>query len=293
MTVAIYIYAGLVAACFLHFPTLSFAADVVMRNAPAMDRVFPEVRLDLLYNLHIPQNHWANNVNHSFKSVMQTFHGYNIWEDTKLPAAIDSIQLSESIHGSPLQPNIWKAVFLEKKPKIVLEVGVFMGLTSCTMAQFMSSLEGMEDSFVISMDTWLLDLRFVWNETHKNNVGKYFEKGEIAGSPDMYFRFLRNVIRRKVQDRVIPIRTSSLNGAMALIAHKIRPDFIYVDASHANPDVYIDFENFYQILRPGGNMAIDDIDIGAVKASMENIESKFKIAFTKHNSQAIVTKPLK
>lgn len=292
MTIAINFCAGLVAACLLRLPMLSFAEDLVMRNAPAMDRVFPEIRLDLLYNLHIPQNHWANNVNHTFKSVMQTFHGYNIWEDTKLPAAIDSIQLSESIHGSALQQNIWKAVFIEKKPKILLEVGVFMGLTSCTMAQFMSSLEGMEDSFVISMDTWLLDLRFVWDETHKSKGGKYFEKGEVAGNPDMYFRFLRNVIRRKMQNRIIPIRTSSLNGAMALIAHNIRPDFIYVDASHANPDVYIDFENFYQILRPGGTMAIDDIHIAAVKASMENIETKFKIAFTKHNLQAFVTKPL-
>jgi hypothetical protein len=141
------------------------------------------------------------------------------------------------------------------------------------MAKFLDALK-LHDSFVISMDTWLLDLRFVWgaeNSAHKKELqeSRYFRNKEVAGSSQMYFTFLANVLQSKTSHRIIPVQTASSNGAMALIAHKIRPDLIYVDASHSNPDVFLDFANFWEVLSPGGALAVDDLQVPAVKSAFE------------------------
>ena len=64
----------------------------------------------------------------------------------------------------------------------------------------------------------------------------------------MYFTFLANALQSNTSHRIVPFQTASSNGAQALIAHRLRPDLMYIDASHANPDVFIDLENFYNIL---------------------------------------------
>mmetsp|Transcript_23535 Transcript_23535/g.35660 ORF Transcript_23535/g.35660 Transcript_23535/m.35660 type:complete len:561 (+) Transcript_23535:653-2335(+) len=116
------------------------------------------------------------------------------------------------------------------------------------------------------MDTWLLDLAFAWNGGKSKHADKvknehgYFKVNKISGGNQMYFQFLSNCLATKTNDRIIPIQTASLNnGAIALLSHGVRPDFMYIDASHANPDVFLDYENFYKILKPGGVMTFDDV----------------------------------
>lgn len=87
---------------------------------------------------------------------------------------------------------------------------------------------------------------------------------------------------------------------MAFLAHKLRPQLIYVDASHANPDVFIDYENFYTILAPGGALAVDDVaSVPAVRKAFDAlIEAKglspqFYDSMGGRSNQAVVWKPLK
>ena len=87
---------------------------------------------------------------------------------------------------------------------------------------------------------------------------------------------------------------------MAFLAHKLRPQLIYVDASHANPDVFIDYENFYTILAPGGALAVDDVaTVSAVRKAFDAlIEAKglspqFYDSMGGRSNQAVVWKPLK
>ena len=57
---------------------------------------------------------------------------------------------------------------MDVRPHLVLEVGVFHGHTSIQVAKLMDQLTPlvpeMKSSFVISMDSWLLDPRFVWRD---------------------------------------------------------------------------------------------------------------------------------
>ena len=83
-----------------------------------------------------------------------------------------------------------------------------------------------------------------------------------------------------------------------MLAHKLRPKLIYVDASHANPDVFIDYENFYTILAPGGAMAVDDVGIvPAVRKAFDalveayGLSPKFYDSRGGRSNQAVVRKP--
>ena len=168
----------------------------------------------------------------------------------------------------------------------------------------------------------------------------YLNVPEVAGSSELYYTFLANCMAANVTHRIIPLRTSSSTlvrchtqppaflldpccslfvaksppskippisrvGAMAFLAHKLRPQLIYVDASHANPDVFIDYENFYTILAPGGALAVDDVaTVPAVRKAFHAlieaiIEAKglspqfYDSMQARSINQAVVWKPLK
>ena len=157
--------------------------------------------------------------------------------------------------GSPLNEMLLKKLVMETLPTIFLEVGVFRGTTSIRVAELFDETPLLKNSFVLSMDTWLFDLRFVWNKQVRKIKASYFRgNAELSGSSQMYFNFLANVIASGLAHRIIPMQTASQNGAMALLANKIRPELIYVDASRSNPDVFIDYEIFYSILAPGDGL---------------------------------------
>lgn len=239
-------------------------------KTPAADRDLDGLTVDLAYTLNVPSNWWDGlDTSPSYNSLMMSLHGKDIWRDDRLLAHLDFLGIKGDTHkifGSPLQGPI-EALLRQYKPKIFLEVGVFRGATSTKIATFFKEeKEGWaKDSYVLSMDTWLLDLAFAWNggkskhaEEVKNKV-EYFKVNKISGGNQMYFQFLSNCLATKTNDRIIPIQTASLNGAIALLSHGVQPDFMYIDASHANPDVFLDYENFYKILKPGGVMTFDDV----------------------------------
>merc|ERR1719401_695358 len=121
----------------------------------------------------------------------------------------------------------------------------------------------------------------------------YFKNTEVAGASQMYFQFLENCRANNVTNRIIPLQSSSVGGAMSLLAHKIRPDLIYLDASHSNPDVYVDMENFYNILAPGGAMAFDDLKIAPVSYAFDSLVKRQGLGGQVHRQgkQGYIVKP--
>mmetsp|Transcript_14797 Transcript_14797/g.22415 ORF Transcript_14797/g.22415 Transcript_14797/m.22415 type:complete len:394 (-) Transcript_14797:156-1337(-) len=291
--------------------------QIHLRDVQAADRDLNGITVDITYNLNVPPT-WYDGfptTSPSYNETMVNLHGYNIWEDEdtlekgeeeitaegdevqqqqqqpKLSSFLEFLQLSDPPYkmiGSPMDRKVLFELLKEVKPKIFLEVGVFHGMTSTTVAKYFQSHDGFEDSYVLSMDSWLLDLRFTWNgfkskHVQETKTADYFIGTSKAqgGYSTMYYHFLANCIKTQTTDRIVPLPTAAQNGAMTLLSHGIRPDFIYLDASHSNPDVYIDYENFYTILKPGGVMAFDDTGIPAVRAAFDALIKKYdlKVAY--------------
>merc|ERR1719401_1643963 len=119
----------------------------------------------------------------------------------------------------------------------------------------------------------------------------YFKNTEVAGASQMYFQFLENCRANNVTSRIIPLQSASVGGAMSLLAHKIRPDLIYLDASHSNPEVFVDMENFYKILAPGGAIAFDDLYIPPVGYAFDSLVRRYDLQVHRDGNQGYVLKP--
>jgi hypothetical protein len=208
---------------------------------------------------------------------MSAFHGYNVWEHPKLKPTLEFFSLHKAdtvqVGGSPIKN--WKKVrafFEEKKPRVIAEFGVFRGGSSIRMAGMLDELSpkvpALKDSLIVSVDTWLLDLKYVWSAQHKGKTGNYFRGPTVAGQDLMYFSFMSNVMNANMTHRIVPLPSSSLNAIQAFFAHGLRIDFCYLDASHANPDVFLDLVGVWQILNPGGVIVADDYKIPAVSTAI-------------------------
>ncbi len=293
--------------------------QIHLKNVQAVDRDLNGVTVDVTYNLNVPSD-WYDSfetTSPSYNQTMSKLHGHDIWDmddtlihvsmeesksstEPSLSSFLDFLQLTNSSYkliGSPLDYPTLKQLIGEIKPKIFLEVGVYQGMTSTFVARYFKSNDEYKDSYVISMDTWLLDLQFTWNGIKSKHVketqtASYFTgtSKRQGGYSTMYYHFLMNCIKSKATDRIIPLPTASQNGAMTLLSHGIRPDFIYVDASHSNPDVLIDYENFYTILRPGGVIAFDDTGVEAVRAALNALVKKYDLDLHESHKQAYVYK---
>ena len=280
-------------AAVIHAQAEQLPADLY--HAAATDRGKDNSTVDVHYKLNIPPHYFKGAPTPTYDAVMTTLHGTNVWKDPRLPKHIKHLGITGSAEpdGSPLKHGILHRLLWTVQPRCFLEVGVFRGSTSTHVAKFMDSDPSLADSFVISLDTWLHDARFVWPAELKESVPTYMNNNvELAGSSQMYFTFLANVLATNTSHRIVPLQSASTNGAMALLAHRIRPNLMYIDASHANPDVFVDYENFFSVLAPGGVMAVDDVElVPAVRQAFEALCRRYNLTAVRKGNQAFVKKP--
>ena len=132
---------------------------------------------------------------------------------------------------------------------IVVEVGSFVGESAIFMAKHLKTTG--RDAVVLCIDTWYAGIDH-WKGAPEK-IQMHF------GRPDLYYKFIANVIQHDCQDIIIPVAFDSINGARLLKLLNIVPDFIYVDASHEQGDAGRDYEAYWDLLPSGGIMLVDDI----------------------------------
>ena len=150
-------------------------------------------------------------------------------------------------------PGAMRQIFKDSldmvKPKIVLEVGSFVAESTIFMADHIKSRAW--DCVIVMIDTW------------RGGVDHWLRANEKIqfhfGAVDLYYKCIANVIQRGHQDIILPLTLDSLNAARLLKAMDIRPDYLYLDASHEEGDVGRDMEAYWDLLPSGGGMLIDDI----------------------------------
>jgi len=170
--------------------------------------------------------------------------------------------------------NVFKKLIDEIKPKTIIEVGSWKGLSSINMATHIK--HNNLNCKIYCVDTWLGALEF-WDDLNDTPERNLLLKN---GYPQIYYQFLSNVIHNKVEDYIIPFPTTSTIGSKYFLKNNIKSDLIYIDASHDEEDVYTDLINYYKIINKEGILFGDDYNawIG-VKTAVEKFTKNFGLNF--------------
>lgn len=146
-------------------------------------------------------------------------------------------------------PYLARAI-AERKPRIVVEVGVWKGASVVTMAKEIKRL-GL-DAAVIAIDTWLgSSEHYLWEKFAPDLDFEF-------GYPRLYHKFAANIVNEGLADVVVPLPLDSINAFQLLKEKAIRPDVLHIDAGHDYHSVMADLRAWWPQLQPGGVLIGDD-----------------------------------
>lgn len=204
--------------------------------------------------------------------VSTLHHGLDVFADPQLSRLEALLNLDRRVGSPTARPHLIEAIVEAVRPTVVVELGVYKGWTSIYFAKTLARL-GLQSSFVISIDTWLLDLRFTWRQ--KSTYLRGYPS--IAGGVQMYVQFLHNVKAAGQQSRIVPMQSATTNAAHAFFTHRWQADVAYVDASHTSIEVFSDMEYWWPLVRCGGIMFGDDMNVPAVEVAVLAFERKHNL----------------
>jgi len=149
-------------------------------------------------------------------------------------------------------PN-FRTVLEEVKPRLVIEVGSWLGDSAIHMSSLLESLVPWYE--IVCVDTWL-GATEMWTDTA--DATRYRMLGLDDGYPTIYRQFLRNVWLSGYASKITPFPQTSANAARWFKKKGILADAIYLDASHEYEDVLLDLKLYFPLVRDGGILFGDD-----------------------------------
>ncbi len=150
------------------------------------------------------------------------------------------------------------------RPARVIEVGTWKGGSALTMARELASRESQAE--ILCVDTWLGALEMWLDLEDETRHGALDLR---HGFPNLYYRFLANVVRAGEQARITPFPVPSVTAAQWCALRGIRADLIYIDASHEEDDVYQDLAVWWDQVRDGGILFGDDWTWDGVRLAVQ------------------------
>lgn len=153
----------------------------------------------------------------------------------------------ESILSQDTQRHLIEVLY-EKKPKIVVEIGSWLGASARLI------LNSLHVEKLYCIDTWLGSV-------------EHLGKTEL-----LYERFLEN--SADLMGRLEPIRMDSVNGVIALQKRDVVPDLVFLDGNHARWQVMADLMTIFESF-PQCPILCDD-------TGHPDVEAGLLMAFSKH-----------
>jgi len=187
-----------------------------------------------------------------------------------LPSPYTEVELlpfDPEYEGEYGHAKVFSKLFSRNKVEVVIEVGSWLGKSTRYLATKVP-----ENGKVYAVDHWL------GSEEH--------QPGERNYTPliyHLYQQFLSNVIHEGLTHKIIPVRMSSLEGAKYL--SDIKPDLIYIDASHTTENVLADLRAWYPYVKNRGVLCGDDWTWPPVAAAVKQFaqEENLVLEVPSHN----------
>ena len=186
-------------------------------------------------------------------ALVEKLFGTNVYEKPSRDFPID-------MQGWNSRHKAFSEVISRYKPKVIVDVGVWKGLSTIHMAKLLHDLK--INGCVIAVDTFLGAPEH-WNRNRPDNI--FASLRMENGFPQLYYQFLSNVISSGYKDYVVPMPQTSDNAVTILKQNRIRPDFVHVDAAHEYDAVLRDTKMYFELLKPGGILMGDDFTWKGVK----------------------------
>lgn len=155
------------------------------------------------------------------------------------------------------------------KPKLIVEVGVWKGASAIYMGKEVKRLQ--LDSVIIAVDTWLGSWEH-WLQPHW-----YAELCFRGGYPNLYHKFIGNVVANKLTQVIVPLPLDSANAARVVRAQLPLVDMVHVDAGHDYDAVSEELRHWWELLQPSGILICDDyVDDGGAFPDVKRAVDGFR-----------------
>lgn len=178
--------------------------------------------------------------------------------DPYLNAPVKELNLAGWASDSP----VFNEVLTELKPKLIIEVGSWLGRSAVNMADILLKM-GITDFEIVCVDTWLGSVEH-WQ-------GDAQLKGNLRnGRPTIYETFMSNIVHQGLTDYITPFPTDSINAAEFFKRNNVEADLVYIDAGHEYLSVKMDLYAYSTIVRPGGYMLGDDWFHAPIKEAVKD-----------------------
>lgn len=174
----------------------------------------------------------------------------------------------EKLKGWHGTDPIFMELINETQPKLIIEVGTWLGQSAINMANCLKALE--IDAKIICVDTWLGAVEFI-----DKPRGSDWDLMPLNGYPQVYYQFLSNVMHWGHEDIIIPFPQTSINAARYFQSKGIQADLIYIDGSHEFEDVEADIRFYWPLLSQEGIMFGDDFNSSYWPGVVEGVQSAF------------------
>lgn len=141
--------------------------------------------------------------------------------------------------------SILMTVVRRMHPTLVAEIGSWKGDSAIAVARELDALAA--PGSVLCVDTWLGGVEHILGD---GDNGNWLRREH--GFPQIYRQFLANVMHAGMQGRIIPVPQTSTIAARLLAHLGVRPQVIFLDASHDFIDLSIDLSLYWPLLAEGG-----------------------------------------
>ena len=148
---------------------------------------------------------------------------------------------------------VFDFVLKTARPKVIIEVGTWKGGSAIRMAQLIKEL-GL-DAALICVDTWLGSPEHI----RKPDRNRWTDSlNRRWGYPQLYHKFMANVLKWKCQDVIVPYPATSENAAVVFGQARLKADIVYIDAAHEYEPALRDYMAYWELLNDGGYLIGDD-----------------------------------
>ena len=148
---------------------------------------------------------------------------------------------------------VFDFVLRNASPKVIIEVGTWKGGSAIKMATLCKEL-GL-NAAIICVDTWLGSPEHI----RKPDRNRWTDSlNRRWGYPQLYHKFIANVLKWNCQDIIVPYPATSENAAVVFGQARLTADVVYIDAAHEYEPALRDYVAYWDLLKDGGYLIGDD-----------------------------------